>query len=76
MAPLLCCIGHASGKSPSPLEPHVCLAGKLDWWDIVEAFEQSEEQQIFVELCTDKARAGFCVCDPSPWADVGTRCWL
>ena len=34
----------------------LCLSGKLDWWDLVEAFEQSEEQQIFVELVTDKAR--------------------
>ncbi|CAE7202190.1 unnamed protein product [Symbiodinium pilosum] len=33
--------------------------GKLDWWDIVEAFEQSEEQQIFVELCTDKVEGEF-----------------
>ena len=39
----------------------VKFAGKLDWWDLVEAFEQDEDQQIFVELVTDKARV-LCEC--------------
>ncbi|CAE7262924.1 unnamed protein product, partial [Symbiodinium sp. KB8] len=33
--------------------------GKLDWWDLVEAFEQDEDQQIFVELVTDKVEGEF-----------------